>query len=69
MAQTDFISLSVIGVNKNKPLNYEIQIMHFLIVMPHTNARYRSEENSPAITFSSVADEQGWCHRKSLLRD
>ena len=23
--------------------------MHFLIIMSHTNARYRSEENSPAV--------------------
>ena len=50
MAQTYFISLSVIEVDKNKPLKYKILIMHFLIIMSHTNARYRSEENSPVAT-------------------
>ena len=47
MAQTDFIWFSVIGIDKNKPLKYKIKIMHFLIIMSHTNARYRSEENFP----------------------
>ena len=46
MAQTDVISQSVIGVDKNIPLRYKIQIRHFLIIMSHTNARFRSEENS-----------------------
>ena len=56
MAQTYFISLSVIEVDKNKPLKYKILIMHFLIIMSHTNARYRSEENSPAAR-APAADE------------
>ena len=46
MAQADFISYSGIGVMESKPLKNKIENMHFLIIMSHTNARFRSEENS-----------------------